>query len=157
MDTIKNNGEENPDNQKRWLNLTLAPPYLRESCSNNSRPTTTSVKVYTCSFCKRKFHSSQALGGHQNAHRRERDAARRYYSRIPMNSFDQTLRAHSFVQNPGRDEETTVARFTDLNGARYAYGGEEEANMNWPGSFYLNRQPICQQSDPCWLDLNLKL
>ncbi|KAL4295585.1 hypothetical protein GQ457_12G004160 [Hibiscus cannabinus] len=29
-------------------------------------------RSYTCSFCKREFRSAQALGGHMNAHRRER-------------------------------------------------------------------------------------
>ncbi|XP_027912498.1 zinc finger protein 7-like [Vigna unguiculata] len=155
-----------PDSGSLSLDLTLkfnhsdeefkGASYTNSEVGAETHPPALAIpRVFSCNYCRRKFFSSQALGGHQNAHKRERTMAKRalrmgiltdrYTSlaSLPLHgtSFRSLgLEAHAAMhqaqmQSLRVPEILPAPKFTKDYFRTPIFVDDDDGGVFWPGSF----------------------
>ncbi|XP_010491787.1 PREDICTED: zinc finger protein 3-like [Camelina sativa] len=101
----------------------------------------TEQKLFSCNYCQRTFYSSQALGGHQNAHKRERTLAKRGQRMASAAAFGHPYGFAPFPFHGQYSNRSLAIQAHSMSHKPSSYNvfGGEYGQINW------SRIPLVQQ------------
>lgn len=156
--TLCNDDDDSIRGGSSKLELSLFNPINAGSTSQANESTDETLRdpkpaesrVFSCSFCKREFSTSQALGGHQNAHKQERALAKRrqgmdvgafgHFPYYPYSSLSTHHLYGSLNRSLGVRMDSLVHKpstYPWMSSSGYRYG----SHTGWSRQSIINPQP----------------
>ncbi|KAI4341285.1 hypothetical protein MLD38_026025 [Melastoma candidum] len=148
-----------PNDQEAFKSSTTSADSDPDHSSASGNGNLESSRRFECHYCCRNFPTSQALGGHQNAHKRERQLAKRAHLQSAITAHSSLSEIYGFGPFGGLSPSPCSGHPQwGYGGGRY-FGGstnntnERNNNNYYNGSTfilhnYTNQQPI--NGNPLW-------
>ncbi|KAJ8484325.1 hypothetical protein OPV22_016810 [Ensete ventricosum] len=127
------------------LSLALA------ASSPTSDHETKDVKLFHCLFCNKKFLKSQALGGHQNAHKKERSVGWSSYLYLAPTAAANTIPPPQLLTAPPLPIASHASRYLPSGNCFESFGSRSAPRFAADHPFLAtvsNSRAMCAAGDP---------